>query len=119
MYTITKEHHFSASHVLAGLPDAHPCGRLHGHNIIVRIELAADTLDPVGFVVDYGDLAPWKNWLDDTFDHKHLNDVVPFNPTAENFAAHIFGWCQARGWPVTRVGWSETPKTWAYFEPSP
>lgn len=114
-YTISKRFEFSASHTLADLPPEHQCARLHGHNIVVEVELTAQDLNPVGFVLDYGELAPLKRWLDDSFDHRHLNDVVDFNPTAENFARHIHQWCAARGWPVTRVGWSETPKTWAHY----
>jgi 6-pyruvoyltetrahydropterin/6-carboxytetrahydropterin synthase len=118
-YTISKEFTFSYSHTLDGLPDGHQCARLHGHNAVVRVELAADRLDATGFVIDYGDLSPLGKWLDGTFDHRHLNDTVEFNPTAENLAAHVYQWCQRRGWPVTAVGWSETPKTWATYRGEP
>lgn len=116
-YTITKDFELSYSHQLDGLPAGHPCARTHGHNGIVRVELASDTLNEIGFVVDYGDLAPLKAWLDRTFDHRHLNDVIPFNPTAEQLAAYVHGWCVAQGWPVRAASWSETPKTWATCRP--
>lgn len=117
MYRITKQFHFSASHVLLGLPDGHPCGRLHGHNYLVEIELSAGAVDDRGFVVDYGDLAPLKRYIDDTVDHRHLNDIVPGQPSAENIARHLFDWCAAL-WPqVTAVRVSETPKTWAEYRP--
>lgn len=117
MYEITKDFHFSASHVLDGLPDDHPCSRLHGHNIIVRLHLADDELDPVGFVVDYRSLDGFKRWLDDQFDHRHLNDRVPFNPTAENMTRHLYEVAEDMGLPVAAVSWSETPKTWATYRP--
>lgn len=117
MFTITKDFHFSASHRLDGLPDDHPCARLHGHNFIVRVELASADLNPVGFVVDYRDLSGFSTWLDDTFDHRHLNDVVDFNPTAENMTAYLYGIAEDMGLPVTAVSWSETPKTWATYRP--
>lgn len=41
MFRITKEFHFSASHQLCRLPVDHQCARLHGHNYIVVVELAA------------------------------------------------------------------------------
>lgn len=87
-YTIAKEFAFSASHVLEGLPEGHQCGRLHGHNYVVEIELTADRLDERGFVLDYGDLAPFKRLVDDELDHRHLNDRLgdQLNPTAENLA---------------------------------
>lgn len=115
-YRISKTFEFSASHFLTGLPEGHQCARLHGHNLICRVTLEAKGLNAVGFVMDYGDLSPLKRWLDESFDHRHLNDVVEFNPTAENFAHHIFEWCEAQGWPVVMVEWSETPKTWASYE---
>ena len=117
MYEITKDFHFSASHVLDGLPDDHPCSRLHGHNIIVRLHLADDELDPVGFVVDYRDLDGFKRWLDDQFDHRHLNDRVDFNPTAEHMCRHLYRVAASMGLPVAAVSWSETPKTWATYRP--
>lgn len=117
MYEITKDFHFSASHVLDGLPDDHPCARLHGHNFIVRLHLADDELDPVGFVVDYRDLDGFKRWLDDEFDHRHLNDRVDFNPTAEHMTRYLYRVAEEMGLPVVAVSWSETPKTWATYRP--
>lgn len=118
MYRITKEFAFSASHQLIGLPEDHQCARLHGHNYAVVVELASLTLNAHGFVRDYGELAPLKAWIDDTFDHRHLNEVLADDMvTAEKLAKHIFDWCAAR-WPETAaVRVSETPKTWAEYRP--
>lgn len=84
-FQISKRLHFSASHALRDLPDGHPCGRLHGHNYGVRIFVSADELDKVGFVVDFGVLKT----LVDELDHTHLNDILPFNPTAELIAKFL------------------------------
>ena len=118
MYIVTKEFHFSASHQLKGLPDEHQCARLHGHNYIVEIELRAERLNPHGFVRDYLDLAPLKRYIDDTLDHRHLNDVLGDDGvTAEQMARHFYDWCKAR-WPeVSAARVSETPKTWAEYRP--
>ncbi len=117
MYRITKEFHFSASHQLSHLPADHQCARLHGHNYVVEVELAAQNLNADGFVRDYGELKPLKTYIDDTFDHRHLNDVLNILTTAENLARHIFDWCAER-WPETAaVRVSETPKTWAEYRP--
>lgn len=116
MYEITKDFHFSYSHQLNGLPDNHPCSRLHGHNGIVRLHLTANTLDAVGFVVDYRSLENFKTWLNDTFDHHHINDRVPFNPTSEHLAQYIYETARdSFHLPVRAVSWSETPKTWATY----
>lgn len=117
MYRISKEFQFSASHQLNHLPADHQCARLHGHNYVVVIELAAEELNGDGFVRDYHELASLKAYIDDRFDHRHLNDVLGTPPTAENLARHFFDWCRSR-WPETSaVRISETPKTWAEYRP--
>lgn len=122
-YAIEKQFAFSASHRLDGLPEDHQCARLHGHNYVVAVRLTADTLDDTGFVLDYGQLAPVKAWIDNTLDHRHLNDVIPEvgNPTAEHMA-HLLSEVVARVCDLpphvtVSVGISETPKTWAWWTP--
>lgn len=116
-YTIAKEFAFSAAHHLEGLPDGHPCSRQHGHNYLVTVELSTLTLDERGFVIDYGDLKPFQRWIDEHLDHRDLNEVVTFNPTAENLAKHLFGIAKAMFPEVSAVRVSETPKTWAEYRP--
>lgn len=118
MYRITKEFHFSASHQLFGLAEDHPCARLHGHNYIVKIELAGTELTGPGFLRDYRELAPLKAYIDSTFDHRHLNEVLgDTQVTAELLAKHFHDWARAR-WPeVSAASVSETPKTWAEYRP--
>ncbi|RMG90640.1 MAG: 6-carboxytetrahydropterin synthase QueD [Chloroflexi bacterium] len=115
MFTISKQFTFSASHQLEQLPPEHQCARLHGHNYVVELILQAEELDENGFVVDYLDLKPFKMFLDEELDHRHLNDVLPFPTTAENIARFLYRWAKER-WPqVTAVRVSETPKTWAEY----
>lgn len=114
-YTISKRFEFSASHQLLGLRPDHPCSRLHGHNYTVEIILKSPTLSEVGFIVDYGDLKPLKAYIDNNLDHRHLNDVLPVQTSAENIARHLYEWCK-KLWPETyEVRVSETPKTWASY----
>lgn len=119
MYRIWKHYRFSASHQLQGLPPDHQCSRLHGHNYLVEVELASPELNEVGFVRDFGELTPVKAYIDNSWDHRHLNDVLPFNPTAENMAAHIFDLCHVVfGWPeVSAVRVQETETSWAEYRP--
>lgn len=118
MYRITKQFHFSASHQLTGLPPEHQCARLHGHNYVVEVELASAGLDRHGFVRDYQELAAFKAYLDEAFDHRHLNDVLGHDrTTAENLARHFFDWCRERFPETAAVRVSETPKTWAEYRP--
>ena len=118
MFRITKEFHFSASHQLSRLPATHQCARLHGHNYIVVVELAANALDEFGFVRDYEELSVLKRYIDDSFDHRHLNEVLGHDAvTAEYLAKHFYEWCKAKLPETTAVRVSETPKTWAEYRP--
>ena len=117
MYKISKEFHFSASHILEGLPVEHPCSRLHGHNYIVTMEFSATRLNQVGFVIDYRALEPIKKFIDDNFDHRHLNDQITGNPTAENIAKMLYN-CFKKEFPqLSAVKVCETPKTEAIYSP--
>jgi 6-pyruvoyltetrahydropterin/6-carboxytetrahydropterin synthase len=118
MFRISKEFHFSASHQLAHLSEDHQCARLHGHNYIVVVELAALELNADGFVRDYQELELFKAYINDHFDHRHLDDLLGGTlSTAENLARHFYDWCVAR-WPETAaVRVSETPKTWSEYRP--
>ncbi len=90
MYEIFKERTFSASHQLRGYQGN--CERLHGHNWRVRIHVAADELDDHGMVIDFHELENMLTQVISPFDHRHLNDVPPFdaiNPSSENLARYI------------------------------
>lgn len=118
MYRISKQFTFSASHQLMGVPEGHPCSRLHGHNYIVEIELSGETLNSAGFVRDYLELSDLKQYIDDVLDHRHLNEVLgDDNVTAERLAKHLFDWSLERWSEVTALRVSETPKTWAEYRP--
>lgn len=128
MWKIKKEFHFSAGHHLNGLKEGHPCGGKHGHNYIVIICLKDDKLNGAGFVQDYGELNEIKEWIDNHWDHKYLNDVFPFsnapegtfmdtysNPSAENMARFLYN-SFTKGYPkMYAVTVSETPKTTATY----
>ncbi|MFY1633628.1 6-pyruvoyl trahydropterin synthase family protein [Solwaraspora sp. WMMB335] len=124
MYRIGKAFTFEAGHWLTGLPDGHRCARQHGHSYIVEVVLASPTLTDPGFVVDFGELAPLKDHLDQAFDHRVLNDVVPVVPTSENLARVVFEWCAAKltlphDAVVESVRIRETAATWAEYRPVP
>ena len=118
MFTISKEFMFSASHQLKGLPEGHPCGKVHGHNYVVKVELKSKTLQSeTGFVRDYGELKPISIWIDSLLDHRHLNDVMLENPTAENNAKFIYDSWKDKFPELSAIEVSETPKTNARYEP--
>jgi 6-pyruvoyltetrahydropterin/6-carboxytetrahydropterin synthase len=117
MYRISKQFHFSAAHQLTLLPDEHPCKRMHGHNYIVEVVLERDELDERGFVVEYHELAPIKTYIDDNLYHRNLNDVLPYPPTSENIARFLYETFKPMFPMLAKVRVSETPKTWAEYDP--
>lgn len=85
MYYIQKRIEISASHQLV-LDYESKCSQLHGHNWVVTIYCKARELNQNGMVVDFTEI---KRRIKNRLDHQNLNDVLPFNPTAENIAH----WC--------------------------
>lgn len=118
MYTISKEFHFSASHILSDLPRGHQCGRLHGHNYILKVFLQSDLLDHIGFVKDYGELKIIDDMIKNKLDHRHLNDVFDFNPTSENICKYLFNLFKSKIPQLSAIELSETPKTNCRYEPT-
>lgn len=85
MFKIQKTMEISASHQL-NLDYDSPCKNLHGHNYIITVYLKANSLNHNGMVIDFTEI---KKRVHDFFDHKHINDLVQYNPTAENMAYQI------------------------------
>lgn len=122
-FTIAKRFSFAASHVLTAVPDDHKCRRLHGHNYEVEVICGAPDLDGRGMVVDYLDLDPVKRFIDRTVDHRHLNDVLDGEPTAERLAWWLYEALEAElpgdvAGRLMAVRVHETPRTWAEYRPA-
>lgn len=85
MYYVTKRLEISAAHRLE-LDYESKCTNVHGHNWIITVYCRAEQLDSNGMVTDFTHI---KRVVKERLDHTVLNDVLPFNPTAENIARWI------------------------------
>jgi len=115
MHTISKEFHFSASHQLKGLKEGHPCGRIHGHNYTLKFFLRGEPNED-GFVQDYNDLKPVSDWVNNTLDHRHLNEIFDFQTSVENMSKYIYDLFKPQFPLLVAVEMSETPKTNCRYE---
>lgn len=125
MYTVAKQFRFSASHMIDGLMPGHKCGRLHGHTYTCQIKVDATSLDKIGMVMDYANFDPIVESVRRRFDHRHINDVIELNPTAENLAKEIFDMTvetvfavlgnRASGLATITIRISEQPDTYAEY----
>lgn len=96
MYFVTKQLEISAAHRLSLNYDS-KCSNLHGHNWQITVYLRSRELDENGMVMDFSLI---KRLIKVPLDHKILNDVLPFNPTAENIAKWV---CDTLGEKCYRV----------------
>ena len=87
MFFVKKRMEIAGAHRL-NLNYESKCANLHGHNWIVTVWCKSQTLDANGMVIDFTHI---KREVQEKLDHKFLNDVVPFNPTAENIAKWVCG----------------------------
>ena len=87
MFIVKKRMEIAGAHRL-NLNYESKCANLHGHNWIVTVWCKSQTLDANGMVIDFTHI---KREVQEKLDHKFLNDVVPFNPTAENIAKWVCG----------------------------
>lgn len=108
MYEVKKRLEISAAHYLK-LDYESKCTNLHGHNWIVDVYLKSETLDSNGMVMDFTHI---KRKILDKFDHKVINEVVDFNPTAENLAKYI---CDELGEKCYRVDVCESENNTASY----
>lgn len=85
MYYISKRMEIAGAHNLK-LDYESKCESIHGHNWIVIVHCKAKELNQNGMLVDFTLI---KKQIHDKLDHKYINDIVSFNPTAENIAKWI------------------------------
>lgn len=90
MYEVTIKKSFAAAHILKEIGGK--CEDLHGHNFLVEVTVAGETLNSEDLLIDFRDLKGWTNEIIEELDHKYLNEVGAFrqvNPSSERVAKHI------------------------------
>lgn len=130
-HQVTKIIHFSYGHRLINYDG--PCQHLHGHNGMIEIDVASDTLDAHGMVVDFGDIRRVvKDWVDANLDHRMVLCradpmvavlqkeheplyLIDGNPTAENIAMEIFTQARAHGLAISEIRLWETASSYAVY----
>lgn len=85
MYYVSKRIEIAGCHSLK-LSYESKCSQLHGHNWIVTIYCRAEQLDENGMVCDFTHI---KERIHGYLDHGNFNELLPFNPTAENIAKWV------------------------------
>lgn len=131
MYKVTKLISFSYGHRLMDYNGK--CAHPHGHNGRVEIDLASDTLDNRGMVVDFDDIKRnVKTWIDEKLDHQMIlrkddpllswlkqnsepHFIMEENPTAECLAKLIYHTAKEKGFSVVEVRFWETETFFAAY----
>lgn len=133
MYQIARSLNFCYGHRLLQHPGR--CIHLHGHNGVLEVTLASDELDAQGMVVDFQLVRErLGGWIDAHLDHRMILQSgdpalaalrrlgepvveVPFAPTAENLARHLYERARELELPVVAVRLHETPSCHALYRP--
>ena len=84
MYKLELEHTFSAAHQLTNAYDDKCNNFSHGHNFVTFVTIITDKLVN-NMVVDFTQVKE----IIDKLDHKNLNEILDFEPTAENLANYL------------------------------
>lgn len=84
MYKLNLEHTFCAAHKLEHAYSKECNENVHGHNWRVCVEIRVNHLVN-GMIVDFKKIKEVINQLD----HKNLNSILEFEPTAENLSKFL------------------------------
>lgn len=115
---VTKDFSFDSAHFLRDYEG--DCSNLHGHTYLLSVTLEG-SVDKRGILLDFKELKEIVNkYIVKRLDHKCINHVLPFNPTAENMVCWIYDTLaekvdNERMW-VRKIELYETPTSKATFE---
>ncbi len=105
------------------------CQSFHGHSYLFELILEHNKLNKDEMLIDFGEVKDMIDWFLDAFDHSMVlskNDptlpamraimdehemrymIVPYNPTAERMAQHIYAVAEENSMPISSVKVHET-----------
>jgi len=136
MISCTRRIEFDAAHRV--MEHESKCRHLHGHRYVIEASFAANGLDTLGRIIDFGRVRELLGtWVDAHWDHatilgdkdRALGDAIaaktgqtvfylPVNPTAENMAQYLLeevcpALFNATGATCIRIRLYETPNCYA------
>ena len=138
MYYLRTKQSFDAAHFLKNYEGK--CRNIHGHRWNVVVEIASEYIQEEGanrgMVFDFGDLKAKLKQICEELDHALICEegalkaktlealqeeefrivLVPFTPTAENFARYIYQKMKETFQEVCKVAVYETPDNCAMYE---
>jgi 6-pyruvoyltetrahydropterin/6-carboxytetrahydropterin synthase len=90
---------FAAAHYLVNYSGK--CEKMHGHTFQVEAYFNVDELDKAGIGIDFTELKAYLKTI--LPDHKVLNEVYEFSPSAENLSRQLYYTIKERYPAVSRV----------------
>jgi len=95
------------------IPNHPKCGKSHGHNFRIMVEVQGEVHESTGMIADFG----YIKKIITKYDHNNLNNYLDL-PTCENLAMEICKrikeYCRNQGPVKVRV--YETENNWAEVE---
>lgn len=117
MMEISKRFRFEAAHSLPGLPNGHPCKKLHGHSYQLVVYVSGKP-NEYGMVNDYGEISTLVNRLVVKYlDHSNLNEIGIAQPTAENLCLYVWSYLATEINGLSAVEIKETESTSCVYRP--
>jgi 6-pyruvoyltetrahydropterin/6-carboxytetrahydropterin synthase len=89
---------FSAAHFLEHYQGK--CEKMHGHTFEIEVYFQTNEVEKSGISIDFGTIKEYLRQL--VPDHKVLNEVFHFSPSAENLARYFFEQIKIK-YPVSKV----------------
>lgn len=107
---IFREFTLEVARYLPMLKASHPCARMHGHTLHVRVHIAGEIQAEAGWIMDFNELDRSIADIKSVLDHRVLNEIAGLeNPTTELLARWIWGQLKSALPGLCRIQIQENP----------